>query len=223
MTGREESPLGRLRLGQDVRCADGPAGEVGDVVIDPPSGRVTHLVVLPRGEPARARLIPLELVGSESGDAVLELRCTLAQLRSAPDVRELGSPDQVLRADDGGEQWDVGVQEAVVVPGYDAGAFVDYVPGPMGDIMRTFDRVPKGEVELRRSSSVTTVDGDDAGLLDGFALAGGAITHVIVERGHFWHRRAVAVPIGAIESLRTDDVVVRLTKAELDGLPDAPG
>ena len=51
----------------------------------------------------------------------------------------------------------------------------------------TYDRVPKGEVEIRRSSAVTSADGHDLGQVDGFLVDGEAhITHFILERGHLW-------------------------------------
>jgi hypothetical protein len=38
----------RLALGSAVRCADGEAGVLADLVVDPRARRVTHLVVEPR-------------------------------------------------------------------------------------------------------------------------------------------------------------------------------
>jgi hypothetical protein len=150
------SPLQRLKLGQDVRCTDGPAGELSDVVIDPHLRRVTHLVVQPHSQPARAHLVPFELAGGDEGDAVLSLHCTTQQLRAAPRVREIGSPEADRGSPEGGEAWDVGIREAVVMPRLDAGVFVEYAPDRGPDIMTSYDRVPKGGVEIRRTSSVTT-------------------------------------------------------------------
>ena len=49
-----------LQLGGPVRCSDGPAGILSDVVVDPKQRRVSHLVVeSPNGG---ARLVPAELV-----------------------------------------------------------------------------------------------------------------------------------------------------------------
>ena len=48
----------RLELGTSVRCTDDTFGELADVVIDPISKRLTHLVVRPRHEDGLARLVP---------------------------------------------------------------------------------------------------------------------------------------------------------------------
>ncbi len=47
----------RLDLGSPVRCTDDAFGELADVVIDPETRRVTHLVVQPhqRDEQSAAR------------------------------------------------------------------------------------------------------------------------------------------------------------------------
>lgn len=68
----------RLELGCPVRCQDGAFGELDDVVIDPTSRRVTHLVVAPVDRHDQARLVSIERAragtaaagrGSTEGDA----------------------------------------------------------------------------------------------------------------------------------------------------------
>jgi hypothetical protein len=87
----------------------------------------------------------------------------------------------------------------------------------------TYDRIPKGEVEIRRASDVTSADGDHLGHVDGFLVDGDdQITHVVLERGHLWGRREVSIPIGAVSRVHTDAVTVRLTKDEVAALPAIP-
>ena len=45
------------------------------------------------------------------------------------------------------------------------------------------------------------------------------ISHVVLERGHLWGRREVSIPIGAVEKVETDEVVLRLSKDEVGKLP----
>jgi uncharacterized protein YrrD len=83
-----------------------------------------------------------------------------------------------------------------------------------------YDRVPKGEVEIRRASAVASVDGHDLGQVDGFVVdAEGQITHVVLERGHLWGRREVTIPIGAVATVATDAVTLSLSKEEVGSLP----
>ena len=59
-------------------------GELADVVIDPTTKRVTHLVVQPHHEHGQARLVPIELAeGGDEGQPEISLRCTVEEVRRA--------------------------------------------------------------------------------------------------------------------------------------------
>ena len=84
----------------------------------------------------------------------------------------------------------------------------------------TYDRIPKGEVEVRRASDVTSSDGHHLGEVDGFLVDDDdAITHFVLERGHLWGRREVTIPINAVGQVFTDAVTLTLTKDEVGELP----
>ena len=149
------SPM-RLDLGSPVRCTDDAVGELADVVIDPQTRRVTHLVVQPHHRDEEARLVPIDRAqAGEASDATISLSCTVAQMSEFELVREaaylrLGE----VPAED--PDWDVGIEEPLGLPpspGMDAFGVggVDIDP----HVMLTYDRVPMGEVEIRRASSVT--------------------------------------------------------------------
>ncbi len=203
----------RLELGASVRCDDDVFGEVADVVIDPTTRRVTHLVVQPHHDIAPARLVPIELAQEGDGREI-SLRCTVEEVRKLAPVHEFA----YLRlgefpADD--PDWDIGVQDLLAMPYYEA----DFAPGSYGtDAGVVYDRVPKGEVEVRRASTVTSSDGHHVGHVDGFVVDGEQITHLVLERGHLWGRRDVTIPIGAVEKVETDAVTLGLTKDEVGSL-----
>ena len=203
----------RLELGGSVRCADDLLGELADVVIDPTTKRVTHLVVQPHHDIAPARLVPIELAQEAEGHEI-SLRCTVEEVRQLAPVHEFA----YLRlgefpVDD--PDWDVGVQELLAMPYYEPG--VD--PMSYGtDAGIVYDRVPKGEVEIRRSSAVTSSDGHHLGHIDGFLVDGEQITHIVFERGHLWGRRDLTVPIGAVKKVETDAVTLSLSKDEVGAL-----
>ncbi|HEY6888204.1 MAG TPA: hypothetical protein VI300_10505, partial [Solirubrobacter sp.] len=62
----------KLELGCPVACTDAPFGELADVVIDPLSRRVVHLVVQPSGHHSRARLVPIERARSAEPGLALD-------------------------------------------------------------------------------------------------------------------------------------------------------
>jgi sporulation protein YlmC with PRC-barrel domain len=209
----------RLELGTPVRCTDKPYGELADLVVDPISKRVTHLVVRPSNQEAlETRLVPIELVeGGEEGSEI-SLRGTVEDVNGLEPVQEY----TYLRlresaADD--PNWDIGVQDVLASPYYEADPGLGYTGYPP-DLGLTYDRVPKGEVEIRRSSDVYSADEHHLGEVDGFLVDGDAhITHLILERGHLWGRREVTIPIGAVAKVETDVVTLSLLKDQVGQLP----
>jgi sporulation protein YlmC with PRC-barrel domain len=215
----------RLELGRAVTCTDGPLGKLADVVIDPTKRLVTHLVVEPDGDHGKSRLVPIELASAEEGETpAIALRCSVEEAGRLEPVEEtayirLGeSPDLE-------PGWEMGVESVLAEPYYVYG----YVGGPGYETMPadydphvsvTYDRIPKGEVEVRRASDVTSADGHHLGQVDGFLVGDDdAITHFVLERGHLWGKREVTIPIKAVASVLTDAVTLSLTKDEVGELP----
>ena len=208
----------RLELGTPVRCTDKPYGELADVVVDPISKRVTHVVVRPSHQEAlETRLVPIELVGGGEGPSELSLRCTVEDVNELEPVQEYA----YLRLGESAANdpnWDVGVQDVLASPYYEADPVLGGYPGYGPDLGLIYDRVPKGEVEIRRASSVTSADGRHLGHVDGFLVEGDQITHIVLERGHLWGRRDITIPIGAVTKVETDAVTLGLSKEEVEAL-----
>ncbi len=211
----------RLDLGGTVRCTDGVFGELADLVIDPTTRRLTHLVVEPHGRHDLARLVPVGLARAEDGDdCVIVLDGTLDAIGALEPVQE----SAYLRLGDFPVEdpaWDIGVREALALPYYTdpagMGAIGPIDPDP--HITVSYDRVPKGDVEVRRASAVSSSDGHHLGHVDGFMVDGAEhITHVVLEHGHLWGRREVTIPIGAVARVDNDRVVLSLSRDEVGEL-----
>jgi sporulation protein YlmC with PRC-barrel domain len=210
----------RLDLGCPVHCADGAFGELADVVIDPTTRRVTHLVVQPQGAGERTRLVPVERarVGDEA-DGTIVLDASAEEIGRLEPVRQAA----YLRM---GEfpvedpDWQVGVGELLALPYYQGLDAVGAAPIAYEDhVMWKYDRIPKGDVEIRRASPVTSSDRHHVGHVDGFVVdAEDHIGHLVLEHGHLWGQREVVIPIGAVASVETDAVVLTLTKDEVGAL-----
>ena len=65
----------------------------------------------------------------------------------------------------------------------------------MGPQMATEDRVPEGEVEVRRGEHVHATDGA-IGRVQGFVIdpTDHHLTHVLLDEGHQWGKKRVAIP-----------------------------
>ena len=209
----------RLELGCAANCSDGRFGELVDIVVDPTTRAVTHIVVEPHHRHWMARLVPIEIVsGDAEGAGTLTLACTIAQARRLDGVQQsaflpLGSEVVIDDPD-----WDVGVDGVLVLPYYGH-------DDPPHDALETavYDRIPKGEIEIRRSSTVTSADGHEVGRVEGFVVgADEQITHVLLQRGHLWGRREVTIPVGDVARVRSDAIALRLTRDEVGELGPVP-
>ena len=207
----------RLDLGSPVRCTDDAFGELADVVIDPTTRCVTHLVVQPRRQSEPTRLVPVERArGGEEADGTILLDGSVAEIGQLEPVREAA----YLRL---GEfpvedpDWEVGVEEMLALPYYQGLNAVGSEPIANDDhVMWNYDRIPKGDVEIRRASPVTSSDGHHLGHVDGFMIDGeDHIGHLVLEHGHLWGKREVVIPIGAVARVETDAIVLTLSKDEV--------
>jgi len=210
----------RLEIGIRVRCTDAAYGELADIVIDPLEKRVTHLVVRPEQGEGEGRLVPIRLAKGEDGaQREIELDCTLDEAQAFESVHERAYLRLGERpAED--PDWDIGVEDVLAMPYY-AGPDVGPYPGQLDShVTMYYDRVPKGEVEVRRASAVVSSDGHSLGEVDGFVVdADEHITHFVLERGHLWGRKEVTIPIGAVAKVESDAVYVALSKDEVGDLP----
>src|SRR5215213_9431227 len=143
----------RLELGCAVHCTDAPAGELADVVVDPLSRRVTHLVVQPHGERDGTRLVPVERAGAAANG--IQLDCLVAEVSTFDAVHE----SQYLRVGQlpvTDPDWEVGVADFLALPLYRDMDGMGGVVDPDPHEIVSYDRIPRGEVELRRASAVTS-------------------------------------------------------------------
>jgi sporulation protein YlmC with PRC-barrel domain len=208
-----------IRIGAEARCSDGFCGEVSRMIIDPDTRAVTHLVIKPPGRGERGRLVPLDLVETSAGG--VRLRCTLAEFGRLDAAEETRLVEGI---DYGG-----GYGQAASVQGYgDTGGMgVGGSVSGMGVSMgiphraRTFvqDVVPLGEAEVGHGEHVHAVDGE-IGKVDGFLVDPGdhRVTHVLLQEGHLWGRKEVAIPVSAVT--RVDEGIrLNLTKKQVEDLP----
>ena len=61
-----------------------------------------------------------------------------------------------------------------------------------------------------------SADKHHLGTVDGLAVdSGGRITHLLLERGHLWWKRELAIPAGSVSKFETDMVSLGVKKNEL--------
>ena len=182
----------QFTIGSHVRCSDGTRCEVIRVIVNPVDEEITHLVVEPGHKKAKARLVPLDLVDETDGQ--VGLRCDRAEFDKLEPAEET--------------QFMPGAGEGYSGYGPDqVGFWPFYALGPAGmggtQVVGslTYDAVPQGEVDVQRGDPVEATDGD-IGRVQGLVIDQDSrhVTHVLLQEGHLWGRRQVAIPISAVTS-----------------------
>ena len=209
-----------LHLGVAVTCTDGQSGELADIIIDPDTRRVTHIVVAFPHHHDEARLVPVDLIISDdSSEQTIKLRCTATDIQALAAVQESAyvRMGEVPSLDGDADQ--VGIEDVVTVPTPQYGSFEMYPAGYDTHVVVTYDRVPKGDVEVRKDSDIWSADGERIGHLDGVVVDDHAtITQLVLERGHLWGRHRITIPSRAIAKFSMDGVTLALSKTEAESL-----
>jgi sporulation protein YlmC with PRC-barrel domain len=216
------SEMTELTIGSEVACTDGACGVLARVVIDPVSRDLTHLVVEPGHGVGRGHLVPVGLVISVSKGQV-QLSSAISEFEDLDDAEET----QLLPGGDG--EWGFEPDQMLSWPYYglnvgpygmgglgsDAGLGMG-TPDPQAI---TNDRVPIGEVEVRRGEHVFATDGA-IGRVQGLVIHPDDhhVTHILLDEGHLWGEKRVAIPISAVGNI-DDGIQVSFTKDEVRDLP----
>jgi len=205
------SEAAEFTIGSEVACSDGVCGELTRVVVDPVARALTHLVVEPANRQAVGRLVPIELV--ESAAEEIRLLCAKSEFEALEDAEET----RFLPGASG--EWRYGQQQMLSQPYYGlamGGMGMGMEAGPQAV---TYDRVPTGEVEVRRGEHVHATNGP-IGQVQGLVIDPGDhhVTHVLLDEGHLWGKKRVAIPISAVKDVK-DGVRLNFTKDQVRDLP----
>jgi sporulation protein YlmC with PRC-barrel domain len=221
-------------IGSEVVGSDGVCGDLRRIIVDPAARAITHLVVEHRHRQGEGHLVPIELV--DSAAHTIQLTCSTPEFRSLPDAEEthfLPGPGELSYTDEqmrslhsyggmagGGGMYGLGTGN---MGGMGVGEMGAMGRGPIRHAIVTDDHVPAGEIELRRGQPVHATDGAVGGV-QGLLVDSDDhhVTHVLLDEGHLWGKRRVAIPISAVTSI-DDGVQLNVTKDEVsDYKPPTP-
>jgi sporulation protein YlmC with PRC-barrel domain len=204
--------MNQLRVGATVVGSDGDLGKVDALIVDPTTPAVTHVVVAPH------RLGPRLLVGvaqiTDASPDTIAVKLDAAALDRCDrfDEPNFDLPDQANAYDD-----------LALDPG---SYFLEPYVSPIdGWALAEHERVPKGEVSIRRGDEVRSSDAHRVGHIDEFLVdpSDGHITHVVLRQGHvFRHDDDVVIPVGATTRFEEGQVVLALDLEQVEALPKIP-
>jgi len=199
-------------IGTEASCTDGVCGDLARVVVDPVARTVTHLVIQPTDHLELAKLVPLDLVDATADQ--IRLRCTLEEFGRL----DLAEESQFIP---GGIMSGYSREQMLSLPYYGLGPGMAGVGPEMVPMNVTYDTIPLGEVEVRRGEHVHATDGS-IGRVQGLVIEPQShhVTHVLLEEGHLWGKKEVAIPIRAVATVDPDDGIhLNVTKEQVQDLP----
>ena len=219
-------------IGSKVVGSDGTCGELRRVIVDPDAQAITCLVVEPSYRQGEGHLVPIALV--DSAGAKIQLSCTTSEFQSLKDAEEARFLPGA--ADDGsyteaqirsipaygglaGGGGMAGMGPAGATGGMGVGEMGAMGRGPVRQAIVTEDQVPEGEIQLSSGQPVHATDGA-IGRVHGLVVDRGDhhVTHVLLDEGHLWGKKRVAIPFSAVTSV-DDGLRLNLDKGQVRDLP----
>jgi sporulation protein YlmC with PRC-barrel domain len=207
-------------IGSDVACSDGPCGVLSRVVVDPIANAIAYLNVEPKHRRHGGHLVPISLVASATAKEI-RLKCSKAELEALEPAEE----NEFLPGVGGQSGYASG--QAVWLAYHRRAGFGRAMPGPArpghGKGLRpdevTFAKLPLGDVDVRRGEHVAATDGP-IGQVKGLVIdpSDHHATHILLDEGHLWGEKTVAIPISAVKRLG-EVIRVTLSQDEIRELP----
>jgi sporulation protein YlmC with PRC-barrel domain len=194
-----------IPVNADVYCNDQRCGVSTYIIVNPTTKKITHLVVKEKGFPHTERLVSIDLVLETSPDRI-QLRNTQYQLAEMePFIETEFIPTEIPEYV--GDQfmiWPYAIPETEMIS-------VEH------------ERIPPGELAVRRGARVEAIDGH-VGRVDELLVhpADGHITHLVLREGHLWGQKDVTIPVSQIDHIEEDAVYLKLDKHSVEALPAIP-
>ncbi len=191
-----------IPIGAQVHSMEGSYGRALCVILDPIEEKVTHLVVEENEFPQTQRLVPIDLVQVTSPQQI-NLMCTADQLK----------------------QMETFLEEEFIPSDPKVGSvFIWPYSVPETDfITLEYEKMPVGEIAIRRGTRVHASDGL-IGHVDELMIdrKDRKITHLVLREGHLWGQKDISIPVSQIDRIDQDIVYLKLSKKEVEALPEIP-
>ena len=194
----------RIPLNARAQCTDGTGGRVVQVIVNPITRKMTHLVVEESKRPQIERLVPIQSV-VKAGDGLIYLDCS---------QQELGQMTPLIESE---FLW-------AEIPGLDEAYPYLLHPYVIPGRLKTKQlSLSPDELGIHRGARVYATDGK-VGWVDEFVTipTNGQITHLLLREGHLWGCKEVTIPVSEIERIEGGAVYLQLDKMGVLALPSVP-
>ena len=204
-----EGDLEKFPLNAQVECIDGPCGKSITMIVNPTTGTLTYLVIEDKtGRKSVERLVPIEQV-LETSPALIRLACTQADLAEMEPFVET--------------QY---VESGAAARTYSTYADHYYAPYVTVEDVQTpmdVERIPAGEIAVRRGTKVEATDGY-VGIVGELVVDPDSetITHFVLQESNLWGKKELTLPLSAIDFTMQGTVHLKLDKKAIEQLPTIP-
>jgi hypothetical protein len=212
----------QFTIGARVRSTDGEVGHLIWVVADRGTTpwAITHLVVEPAHRSGLGRFVPLSHVTEvdpKSGAITLtDSEKEFTQLDSA----------EMTEFVPGSEAYETyGPAQFVTRPYYADEVNFSGNAVPETALTVTADApLPDGDRGVAVHAVTAHATDGSIGQVEGLVIDPGThqVTHVLLQEGHLWGRKDVAIPLSAVRDLDDDGLQLTVTKQEIGELPPVP-
>jgi sporulation protein YlmC with PRC-barrel domain len=194
-----------IALDAKVHFSEDGTGKITKVVVNPITGKMTHIVVRAKGSFEVEYLVPVDKI-VESKPQDVSLAITMS------DLRLMDTYERIHYLSKSGPPEDSADPATIFWP------FMP--PGDEGPMYVMEVQVPPEDLVVNRGSQVNAADGK-IGKVDGFMVnpENSHVTHLVLEKGHFWGDHDVAIPINAIDNYDGQVVTLKLDRDAVDALP----
>lgn len=209
-----------IPLNVEVTCIDGNCGKSSHVIINPLDRAITHVVVeYDSFSDSNNSLVPLDKI-IETTDNSIQLKCTTEELIGMEKFTETHYINS-----DAAEYTAFDTLAERSFNELDSFSMLPYVypESRIYSIPVEDERIPPGEIAVRRGADVEASDGH-VGRVAEFIIdpTDGHITHLVLREGHLWSEKELTLPLSTVERMDEDAVYLNLDKKAVKSLPAIP-
>ncbi|HWG14935.1 MAG TPA: PRC-barrel domain-containing protein [Streptosporangiaceae bacterium] len=211
----------QFAIGARVHGQDGVDGRLIWVVADRRTNPwvITHLVVEPAHRTGLGRFVPLDLVaGVDPDTGAIALNCTADQFE------QLESAEETQYTPGSGAYPLFGPTQFMAAPYYTSDVSIEGDEVPFTAQTVTADApLPNEDDVAVHPVPVHATDGK-VGYVEGLVIDPRThqVTHLLLQEGHLWGRKDIAIPLSAVRDVDEDDLRLALTRQDVGELPPVP-
>ena len=209
-----------IPLDAKVVCVDGEYGKSSHIIIEQNSQKVTHFVVeISNLLESHKYLVSIEYVVRTTPESVA-LNCTKKELTAMPSFTQMQFLNPVTYEYEALKDFSedaLAYRNSYLMwtdPSLDGDMNTDIFSMPI-----EAESIPAGEMAVRKGAWVEATDGH-IGRVEEFLVdpSDRHITHLVLEKGHLWHKKVLTLPLSEILYMNEDYIYLKLNKQAIKSL-----